>query len=671
MSEQLVLTAIGLHLVSGAPGLAFGKRSLVGQYLSTLLAAMGSLIGLAGSLAAINPANCGVIAREWFLPLGEFRVAIDGLSIVFLVPIFVVSMLGAFYGLGYWKQTEHEETGNRLRFFYGLLAGSLATVVIARNGVLFLFGWEGMALSAFFLVSTEDHDDEVRNAGWVYLLATHLGTLSLFAFFTLWQHVVGTYDLRALAASEITPGMATTLFLLALTGFGLKAGIMPLHVWLPGAHSMAPSHVSAIMSGVIIKMGVYGVIRVCSILPHAPVWWGALLLALGALSGVLGIAFALGQRDFKRMLAYSSIENIGIIFMGIGLAMLGRSLGQNAWVVLGLGGALWHVWNHAFFKSLLFFGAGSLLHGVGTRSMDRLGGLIRAMPVTACCFLIGAAATCALPPMNGFVGELLIYVGLIQTLGMTQDSAWPAASFAAPALAMVGAMALACFANAFGRIFLGVPRTESATHAHESPWTMLLPMALLAATCLLLGLLPAKVSPVFDHAVSAWTASAAVVAGEPIASAAKIELPGIAELGFLNWVGPFSLALLVLLLMGWVLLGWKLRTAEIGRGWTWGCGYAAPTARMQYSSSSFAQMLVGLFSWALLPKIQRPRIATLFPSNTPFQTEVPDPVLDRAAAPAFKQLGWLFSWLRLLQQGQLRFYLLYIFVILIILLLWR
>src|SRR5262249_9358993 len=340
-----------------------------------------------------------------------------GLSAIFLVPVFLISLLGNVYGLDYWKQTAHPENGRKLRLFYGLLTAGMALLVIARNSILFLFGWEIMALSAFFLVTTEDNDTEVRAAGWVYLVATHVATLCLFALFALLRMAGGSFALTPLAEGSVTPALATAIFVLALVGFGLKAGIMPLHIWLPGAHAAAPSHVSAIMSGVLIKMGIYGLVRVTSLLPTPPLEWGTTVLVLGAVSGVLGVAFAIGQHDLKRLLAYHSIENIGIIAMGLGLAMIGRTLSRPDWVLLGLAGVLLHVWNPALFKALLFLSAGSVIHATHSREIDRLGGLAKTMPWTALSFLVGAMAICGLPPLNGFVSEFLIYLGMFGTLG--------------------------------------------------------------------------------------------------------------------------------------------------------------------------------------------------------------------------------------------------------------
>jgi hydrogenase-4 component B len=624
----------------------------------------------------------------WLLPGAEFHVAIDGLSAVFLMPIFLISMLGSIFGVGYWAQTEHPENGRKLRLFYGILTACMALTVIARNGILFLFGWELFALSAFFLVTTEEHKQDVRQAGWLYLAATHLAALCLFALFALLYAASGSFTLVALAPEALTPGMATAIFVLALAGFGLKAGIIPLHVWLPSAHAAAPSHVSAIMSGVLIKMGIYGSMRVTSLLPNPPLEWGCVVLGLGVVSGVLGVACAVAQHDLKRLLAYHSIENIGIIVMGLGLALIGRSLGRDDWIILGLAGGLLHVWNHALFKALLFLSAGSVIHATHTREIDHLGGLAKTMPWTALGFLVGAVAICGLPPLNGFVSEFLIYLGLFATLGYQEGpsvtrTAVTAVAFAAPALALVGTLAVACFVKVYGAVFLGTARTKRAKNACESPPSMLGPMGVLVACCFLIGLFPLLIVPIFSRAISDWA---------PNIHDAGARLVTLARF---DWITAVGLLLIAALLLGGAALWMRLRHSVVASGETWGCGYAAPTPRMQYSSSSFAQLLVGLFAWALRPSRHLPEIApsrsqtefgneaefgnelefgnqvTLFPQQTSFHSETPDAMLDQAVLPAFRFGAWLFSWFRVFQQGSIQTYLLYIFVALIALLLWR
>lgn len=662
MSERLVLLGILLVALSGVPGLLLSRHGMAGQWLSVLLAVPGCAIGLAGVAVFWASGDSAAIIQPWPLVRGAaFHVAIDGLSALFLCPVFLVSLLACVYGLGYWRQPEHPNNGRKLRLFYGLLTAGMALFAIARNGVLFLMGWEAMALAAFFLIGTEDDQLEARTASWTYLVATHLATLCVVAMVALLHVARGSFTLGPLNADAVGPGASTAIFVLALVGFGIKAGIMPLHVWLPSAHAIAPSHVSAIMSGVFIKMGIYGIIRVTSFFPEPPVEWGGTVLALGAISGVLSIAFAIGQRDLKRLLAYSSIENISIIAVGVGLALVGRSVDRADWIVLGLGGALLHVWNHAVFKSLLFLSAGSLIHRTHTRDIDALGGLAKPMPYTALAFLIGAVAICGLPPLNGFVSELLMYIGLFKTFADTgpPGAGVAYAAFAAPALALIGALAVACFVKVFGVVFLGTPRSAHAAHVSESGPAMLAPMAVLAGCCMFIGLAPGLIAPLLGEAIATWAPTI------PDAG------PRLAALAPFGWISVMAVALIAaLLLIGW-LLQLRLRNNVVETDPTWGCGYLAPTSRMQYTSSSFAQMIVGLFAWALRPRIHRPPPLELFPQPASFRSEVPDTVLDEAVLPTLRGGAWLAQQFRVFQQGSIQAYLLYIFLALFALLLWR
>jgi hydrogenase-4 component B len=659
-SERLVLLGIFLAAASGVPGLLLGPQSMSGQRSSALLAVLGAAFGLIGAGVFTVTGLNEPITLDWpIVPGAQFSVGVDGLSAFFLMPIFLLSLLGSVYGLDYWKQTEHPDNGRKLQLFYGLMPAGMALLVIARDAVLFLFGWEIMALSAYFLITTEEEGKEVRETGWIYLVATHIATLCLFALFALLHAGNGSFALVPLKEGSLSSASMTAVFVLALVGFGIKAGIMPLHVWLPGSHAIAPSHVSAIMSGVLIKMGIYGLARITSLLPSPPLEWGGIVLVLGVVSGVLGVAFAIGQHDLKRLLAYHSIENIGIIVMGLGLALIGRSLERTDWIVLGLAGALLHVWNHALFKSLLFLSAGSVIHATHTREIDHLGGLAKKMPRTAVCFLVGAVAICGLPPLNGFVSEFLIYLGLFATLGNGDKASYAGVSFAAPTLALIGALAVACFVKVYGAVFLGTARSEHAGHAHESPRTMLGPMVVLVACCFLIGLAPSLMVPILGSAISAW---------DPSVQDAGLQLASRVPL---VWIAVMGLLLVGGLLVGGVLLWLRLRQIVVENAPTWCCGYAAPTPRMQYTSSSFAQMLVGLFGWALRPRVCRPGEMALFPQKTDFRSQVGDTVLDEGVLPAFHAVAWFFSWFRVFQRGSVQTYLLYIFVALIVLLLWR
>ena len=431
-SHELILVAGLAALGSGIPALLLSKKSNAGQVLSTMILIAANGVGL---YAVSRWWNAGPIAPIVFpSPIQNVSVtiAIDGISAFFLIPILLVTALSSIYGLQYWKQTEQQDNGRRVSLFLGTITGAMTLLVVAQDGLMFLAAWETMAVSALFLVAAEDRLAETRKAAWLYIAASHFATLCAFGVFALLYAINGSFDFATL--KEAGTPLAITLAVLAFVGFGTKAGIMPMHVWLPSAHAQAPSHVSAVMSGVMIKMGIYGIVRVCTFFPEVPLSWGLFVLAMGTVSAILGVAFAVGQHDIKRLLAYHSIENIGIIVMGLGLALIGRAANQPLWVLLGICGGMLHVWNHALFKSLLFLGAGSVIHGVGTREIDVMGGLSKRMPATANCFLIGAVAICGLPPLNGFVSELLIYLGLFQVATHPETTAASAAVFAAPGL---------------------------------------------------------------------------------------------------------------------------------------------------------------------------------------------------------------------------------------------
>jgi hydrogenase-4 component B len=650
-SVWMILAAIAILSISGLPACLLSARSSAGQRLTTLFMLLGAIVGVCGIAASLSVDPSPSLHIAWVLPWGAFAVAVDPISAIFLGPVFVVPALGSIYGLGYWKQSEHQENGRWLGFFFGLLAGSMALVCIARDGVLFLMAWEIMALAAYFALVTEDANPQVRQVAWVYFIATHVGTLCLFALFALWRHITGSFALEP--AQAIPQQLAGVLFVLALIGFGLKAGLMPLHVWLPGAHANAPSHLSAVMSAVLLKTGIYGIVRVTALLPAPDAWCGALLLIAGAITGIAGIAFALGQHDIKRLLAYSSIENIGIIAIGIGLALLGRTFSRPEWILLGLGGALLHVWNHALFKSMLFLNAGSIIHAVHTRDMNHLGGLARRMPRTAALFVVGAIAICALPPLNGFASEWLIYLGLFRTLDLTGPASF--AAVAAVALATIGALAVACFIKLLATVLLGSPRTDATDHAHDPPASMTAPMLFLAAVCVLLGLFPLITAPLLQRAAQTW-----------VGSAQPIDLP-LAAIAPLSWLTTLGLTLFAIVGAVWLLLRLLPRAHVIEETGTWDCGYAQPTARMQYTGSSFAQSLVNLLSWLLWPRRIRSAVDGLFAGESRHRTDTPDLVLDRGLIPAASMLLSMLPWVRRLQQGRVHTYLLYVLAIVVLL----
>lgn len=651
----LLVAAGCLLAAAGVPGLLLGRRSAWGPRIATALTLAGSLVGLAGAAFALAGGG-GTLAFASPLPGLRAGLAADALAGFFALPVFLVGGLGALFGASYWSPARHPGHGRRLRFCYGLLLASLTFILLARDGVVFLVAWEAMALTTFFLVTTEEEEAAVRRAGWIYLLYSHASVLCLFALFALERQLTGDFAFGAIPA-DAPPGLRAAVFVLAMVAFGIKAGAMPLHSWLPAAHASAPGHVSALMSGVVIKAGIYGLVRTCGLLGSPPVGWGMAVLAVGSAAALFGVVFALAQHDLKRLLAYHSIENVGIILLGLGLAMVGRSLGRPEWVALGLAGCLLHVWNHALFKSLLFFGAGSVAHATGTRDLELTGGLARRMPATAVLFLVGAVAICGLPPLNGFVSELFVYLGLVRA-GLAPGTAW--AAVPAPLLAATGALAVACFVKVFGIVFLGRPRGAAAEQARESPPLMLAPMAVLALACAILGAAPGLAAPALGRASAAWT--------EP-----PLAVPALASLAPLGWISAASLALLA---AAAALAAALLPVCRRGRRRdaalpTWDCGYATSSPRLQYTASSFAELIISRFGWVLRPKVEAPRLQdSLFAAPARFHSHVDDPVVDDLLAPAARRALRLTAAMRAVPRGQMQRYLLYVVAAVVVLLAW-
>lgn len=647
----LMLWVVGLLALTGAASVWAGRwseRTAVAVGVAGAVAACG--MGLVAAVAALAGGGTCALALPWRMPYGEFRIGFDPLSAFFLIPTFLLSGLAAIYAIGYFKPWKGRNPG-RFWFFYNALVASMALVLLARNGVLFLAAWEAMSLASFFLVVYDDAESGVADAGWTYLVAAHVGLAFLMALFILLGRG-GSQDFAAYAAPA---GSAGLLFGLALAGFGTKAGLFPLHVWLPEAHPAAPSPVSAVMSGVMIKMGIYGIVRTLVFLGAVPGWCAWLVLGLGAVSGVLGVLFALAQHDLKRLLAYHSVENVGIIAMGIGLGMLGIRYGSPAVAVLGFAGGLLHVLNHATFKGLLFLGAGAVAHAAGTRDVERLGGLLRRMPWTGAAFLAGSAAICGLPPFNGFASEFLIYVGAIKTMVGGGEIAL-GGGIAVIALALIGGLAAACFAKAFGIVFLGEPRSPAAAGAHEAGRSMRWPMALLAALCLAIGLAIGFAARFLEPAVA--------MLADPAAAAEAA-----------RWADPVSVGALWLALLAAVAaLAWirrrLLAKRSVRETVTWDCGYAAPAASMQYTATGFAQPLTHGARSILRSRLEFHAPRGVYPDSASFHSETPDLAREKLFAPLFRTAASLLGRLRWLQQGQVHLYILYIVAALIVLLAW-
>jgi formate hydrogenlyase subunit 3/multisubunit Na+/H+ antiporter MnhD subunit len=479
--------------------------------------------------------------------------------------------------------------------------------------------------------------------------------------FVLLANLTGSSDFAGYAAVlRGNSTLSSTVFLLALIGFGSKAGIVPAHVWLPEAHPAAPSHASALMSGAMLKIGIYGLVRMLTLLGAPPPWWGWTLLAVGAASGVLGVLYALAQHDLKRLLAYHSVENIGIILIGIGIGVLGLAYGNAMLVALGFAAGLLHVVNHSIFKGLLFLGAGSVQHAAHTVDLEELGGLFKRMPWTGTCFLIGSAAIVGLPPLNGFVSEfLLIYSGYAGVLLPTPEIA-AAGLITLVAMGLIGGLAAACFAKAFGIVFLGAPRSGEAERAHESAWPMVISMALLAVLCIAIGF-------VGPFVVGGLTGVVAAVSGLP---STEIDAALHPAAGSLVIATELFTALVVLSALLWMIRGWRLAHAGVRRAPVWGCGFRRPTARMQYTASSFAQPLVTQFRLLIANSETIVAPSGYFPVAASYASDSGDPFLRLLFAPTFRWFRRLASRLNVIQHGHIHVYVLYVAVTLIALLAW-
>ncbi|WP_239026940.1 proton-conducting transporter transmembrane domain-containing protein [Geomonas oryzisoli] len=644
----LVLCSIALAGCSGLPGLVLRDGTL-GQRLASVAALTSSLLALPSLLYLLIGGGEASFLLNWNLPFGPCEVALDPLSLFFLIPIFLIFPAGSLYALGYWPAASHSSQRS-VTFFYGLLACAMALVVVSRNGALFVMAWEIMALSGYFLLVAEHREGEVRGAGTVYLVASHLGGAALLVLFASLFMITGSFGFPAAGSLAVGAGLAATLFWLVLAGFGSKAGIMPLHLWLPSAHANAPSHVSALLSGVMLKIGIYGILRVISFFTERPLWWGGVLTVAGLGSAVMGICVASAQKDIKRLLAYSSIENLGIISAGIGMFLLGDGTGNQRLAFLGLAGALFHVLNHVIFKPLLFFCAGSVMHATGTRDLDRMGGLARRLPYTAFFTLCGAVAICGLPPFNGFASEMLLYLGFFGEARAGQ----PFVALGAPVLALVGGVAVISFVKLYGIAFLGEPRTAAAAEAHEATGTMLAPIALLACLALTGGLFPQLFLALVQPAMRVLAPGLARAAVLPIAPV---------------WFALAGVSVICLAAILYLFLKAKTGGSAVSAP-TWGCGYLRPSPRIQYTGSSFGAFFSSLSGSLIRTRITVGQVAGLTPAAVRLSYHPEETLLHRVVLPVLNVLGIGCAFVRRLQHGEVQIYILYIFVTLMLLLLW-
>jgi hydrogenase-4 component B len=589
---------------------------------------------------------------------------VDGLAAWFLLVLSVVAAPIAIYSLGYVAHPHFRQRSAFIGATFNILLGSIELVFVAADVVTFLLAWELMTLASAALVVTEHEEPASRRAAYLYLVLSHVGTGCIVAAFLTLASASGSLSFSSLLAGGVAVGpMRDTLFALFFVGFGVKAGIIPLHVWLPEAHPAAPSSISALMSAVLIKTGIYGIVRVCAFGLGVPrLSWGVLVFALGGLSAVLGVLYALMQHDLKRLLAYHSIENIGIILLGLGTGMIALAYGRTDLAWIGVAASLYHVLNHAVFKGLLFLGGGAVVMTTGTRQIEQFGGLLRRMPWTGLLFLIGAMAISGLPPLNGFASEWLTFQAFLYGF---RGSPEPLVHFLFPVggalLALTTALAAACFVKAFGISFLALPRSRAAAEAHEAPAVMLVPQAFLAMLCVGLGLFPGVV----------LRALGSVLASLP-------GLPPHPDLARSGWGMASGLAafdqviplVLAAVLIGGVIVAAVLTTrtrVAVRRVPTWGCG-GELSARTEYTATAFSKPLMMIFGAVYRPTRQVEALGDVtpyFPHEVRYHAEI-EPTFERYVyGPLLRAVLRVAAGMKVLQAGSLHAYLAYVIALVV------
>ncbi|MBS1179668.1 MAG: dehydrogenase (quinone) [Proteobacteria bacterium] len=654
-----VLVVVAAWLLVGVIGV-FALRRL--RFVARVLFPAGGLIALVLFGVALAAVFGGpeVAVLPIGLPTLPFHLRLDSLSAFFLMVIGATAAGVSAFAAGYFRRGEGTPPG-LLCLEYHLFLASMVGVVLADDAYMFMVMWETMALSSFFLVTANHRIPEIRRAGYLYLLVAHVGAIGILMCFGVLQANTGDYSFANMRVQSLSPFWSSIGFALAVFGFGAKAGILPLHIWLPEAHPAAPSPVSALMSAVMLKTAVYGLLRVTFDLIATPLWWwGAVLLALGLATALFGVVFAAVQVDMKRLLAYSSIENIGLIFAAIGLTLIFAAYRMDALAALALTAALYHVASHALFKSLLFLGTGSVLHATGERNLGRLGGLIRSMPWVAWVTLVGVLASAGLPPLGGFVSEWLLLQSFLFTPGLPNPVLNMLIPVVAALIAMVAALAGYTMVKFFGVIFLGQPREDKLAQAHDAgPWERA-GMLWLVAGCVALGLLPVQfiqlIDPVTRQLVSAGLGQAVAGGGWLLAPVA-VERASYGPVIFLLGVAAsFALA--------WLLVR-RLYHGRLRRAPAWACGFPWGNARMQDTAEGFGQPIRQMFEPFF--RMQR-ELPTPFDEQPRYRVSIDDHFWHWLYLPVAALVAQVSRLVGLLQQGRIAVYLMFSFVTLIVML---
>jgi len=664
------LLAYGVGAIAGL--LASGKPRLA-RALCCSFALLGGLL----EIGACGLSLLGSVGTHWDISAGVpflvYGFRLDALSTYFNLILSVLATAVSTYSLGYLRSLGETKPAGLLGFFYNLLLLSLTAVFTASNAFFFLIAWEVMALASYCLISYEHRHQATRRAGILYFVMSHAGTCCLWVGFLLLTSRAGRLDFASFAtvAASLTGPWQVAIFLFFFAGFGVKSGIIPLHIWLPEAHPVAPSNISALMSGIVIKTGIYGMARVFfEFLGVPPLWAGMLVLIVGVVSALLGVLYALMEHDLKRLLAYHSIENIGIILIGFGAALMFISLNQPRLAAIALIAGLYHTMNHAIFKCLLFLGAGSVVNAAKTRNMEEMGGLIRRMPQTALGFLIGAIAISGLPPLNGFVSEWLTYQALLAGFSTTEPLTRILFPLAGALLALTAALAATCFVKAFGITFLALPRSESAEHAQESGLSMLTGMVVLALACVVLGLGATLFLPVFDGITGSLLGTR--ISGDLIAAGGLALTSGSIRGGTVSPAGIAALFVIVSVFPSLLWLIWGRKTKR-SVGPTWDCGLPGLTAENEYTAFAFSKPLRMIFAALYQPQREieaEYEVSPYYPKAIRFESEIEPTFEKRLYDPIREFILAIANRMRTIQAGSIHAYLAYIFVTLIVLLLW-
>ena len=659
---DFLMLAVAGWLLLGVAGLALPSHS---TWFGRLLFPLGALISLGVGLVGVgfSGESTQVAILAIGLPDLPFHLRLDSLSALFVTLLGLAGSGIGWFAAGYFRPGKDQDGLRLLCLEYHLFLASMLSVLLADDAYAFMVVWELMALSSYFLVTSEHEDPEIRRAGFLYLLMAHVGAVSLLLCFGVMQGGevgnLGTYTFAAMRQGHMTPFWASTAFLLALFGFGAKAGLVPMHVWLPEAHPAAPAPVSALMSGVMLKTAIYGLLRVTFDLLHVRfAWWGILALSLGLVTALYGVIFAAVQSDMKRLLAWSSIENIGVLLAGFGLTLIFATDGKGALAALALTAMFYHALNHAFFKGLLFTGAGAVLHATGERNMDRLGGLMRWMPWTAWLTLVGALAIAGLPPLNGFVSEWLLLQAFLLTPGLSQPFLNMVIPVAAASVALAAALAAYVMVKFFGVTFLGVARSDSVQHAHEASWRERAGMLWLATGCILLGLFPTQ--------VIAWLAPAVrMLSGHTLAQSPSWFLLAPVDAERASYAPLVFFAVVLATLLGVFLWVRSVYHGRVRRADPWDCGYPEQDARMQDSAEGFGQPIRQIFSSFMQVERETP---DPFERHPRYSGESRDMIWELIYRPIATLVAWASAQAGRLQHGRIQWYLIYSFATLIFLL---